>query len=203
MRRFRGDPLRVYAAGVGRQSIRQRDARSRYAVSRRRQSRRVRAQVIAAPFCNVHDFDCDRAFRASSGAGRSHPVGEAIVAQVAFADHAAFRIVLRHAVRTVPGAVLAANACLRAVNHHTRRGVLGVGLHRTPDQTARFQAMIAAHGKVIALGIRVMPAFHLTNAPPVDGGRIPVLLIARHYAALATDALGHVEVKAVLLAGFR
>jgi acyl-CoA synthetase (NDP forming) len=41
----------------------------------------------------------------------------------------------------------------------------------------------------------------LAHAPPVDGGRVAVLLVTGDDAALAADALAHVEVKSVLLAG--
>ena len=79
---------------------------------------------------------------------------------------------------------------------------LRVRLHRAADQAGRLQAMIAAHREVITLRVWIVPAFHLTHAPPVDRRRVAVLFIARDHAALAADALRHVEVKAVLLAGF-
>ena len=53
------------------------------------------------------------------------------VAHVAFAHHAAFGIVLRHAVGAVPGAVLAADAGVGAVQHDAGDGVLGVRVDRT------------------------------------------------------------------------
>jgi hypothetical protein len=63
--------------------------------------------------------------------------------------------------------------------------------------------MIAAHGEVIALRVGIVTAFYLAHAPPVERRGIAVLFVARHHAALAADALGHVEVKAVLLARFQ
>ena len=58
--------------------------------------------------------------------------------------------------------------------------------------------MIAAHREIVALRIRIVAAFDFAHAPPVDVGRISVLLVAGHHAAFAADALRHVEVKAVL-----
>jgi len=43
--------------------------------------------------------------------------------------------------------------------------------------------------------------FDFTNAAPVDRGWIPVLLVAGDHAALATDALRHVEVEPILFSG--
>ena len=48
-----------------------------------------------------------------------------------------------------------------------------------------------------------MPALDFAHAPPVDRRRIAVLFVAGHHAALAADALRHVEVKAILFAGFQ
>jgi len=60
--------------------------------------------------------------------------------------------------------------------------------------------VVAAHGEVMALYIRIVAALQFTHAPPVNRGWISVLLVARHHAALAADALGHVKVEAILLA---
>jgi hypothetical protein len=49
--------------------------------------------------------------------------------------------------------------------------------------------------------IRVPASFDFTHTPPIDIRRISVLLIASHHAALAPDALSHVKVKRILLAG--
>ena len=61
--------------------------------------------------------------------------------------------------------------------------------------------MVAADGKVVPLRRRIGAALDLSHAPPKDIGRISILLVARHHAAFAADALRHVEMKAVLLAG--
>jgi hypothetical protein len=47
------------------------------------------------------------------------------------------------------------------------------------------------------------PPFNLSHPSPIDVRRISVLLIAGHDAALATDALRHVKVKAILLTSLR
>jgi hypothetical protein len=55
----------------------------------------------------------------------------------------------------------------------------------------------------MALCPGIVAALDFSHAPPVDRGRIAVLLVARNDAALAADALRHVEVKTVLLARSR
>ena len=125
-----------------------------------------------------------------------------VVAHVAFADNAALGIVLRHAVRAIPGAVLAADAGFGAVNHHACNGIFGVRLDRAADQAGGLDAVVAAHRKVMALRVGIVAAFHLAHAPPVEFRRVAVLLVAGHHAAFAADALRHVEVEAVLLARF-
>jgi len=61
--------------------------------------------------------------------------------------------------------------------------------------------VITAHGEVVALSVGVVAAFEVAHRTPVDCGRIAVLLVAGYDAALATDALRHVKVEAVLFAG--
>jgi|SRR6185437_3866894 len=60
--------------------------------------------------------------------------------------------------------------------------------------------MVAAHRNVKALRIWIETALNLADAAPIDVGRVSILLVAGHHAALATDALRHIEVKTVLLA---
>ena len=63
--------------------------------------------------------------------------------------------------------------------------------------------MVAAHRQMQPLRVGVPSAFNFTNAPPVDGSGISVLLVASDDATLAADAFRHVKVKAVLLAEFQ
>jgi hypothetical protein len=51
------------------------------------------------------------------------------------------------------------------------------------------------------LRVWVPASLDFTYPPPVDFRRIAVLLVAGHNTTLAANAFGHVEVKAVLLAG--
>jgi len=123
------------------------------------------------------------------------------VAHVAFAYDAAVGIVLRHAVRTVPGAILAANTGVGAVQNHARDRILGIGFDGAASKACGLDAVIAAHRQMPALGFGIPSAFDFADAPPVDVGGIAVLLVASHDAALASDTFGHVEMKAVLFAG--
>src|SRR6185369_13533467 len=132
-------------------------------------------------------------------AGRLAALRQPSVAHIALAHHAAFRVVLRHAVLAVPGAVLAADAGVGAVLDDAGKCIFRVGIDRASLQTGRFQAVVAAHGEVKSLSERVGPAFDFTNTPPVHVSRIVILLIACHLTAVATDALRHVEVEPVLL----
>ena len=61
--------------------------------------------------------------------------------------------------------------------------------------------MIAAHGEVVAVGVGPCAAFDLADAPPAEVGGVAVLLVAGDLAGAAADALGHVEVEAILFAG--
>ena len=136
---------------------------------------------------------------APSGHALTHagaaPVSKAAVAHVALAHHAALGVVLRHAVGAVPGAVLAADAGVGAVADDAGRRVFGVGVHRAAREAGGLQAVVAAHRQVGARGLRKEAAFDLADPPPVDRRRVAVLLVARHHAALAADALAHVEVE--------
>jgi len=61
--------------------------------------------------------------------------------------------------------------------------------------------MVAPHGEVKTLRVRIGAAFNFTHAPPGYARRIIVLLAASHLTAVAPDTLRHVEVEAVVLAG--
>src|SRR6185436_7067558 len=74
---------------------------------------------------------------------------------------------------------------------------------RAALQTRRLQTVVAADRHVRSLRVRIPAAFDLSDAPPVDRRGIAVLFVAGDHAALAADALAHVDVKAVLLAGSR
>jgi hypothetical protein len=86
------------------------------------------------------------------------------------------------------------------VDHHAGDYIFCVGLHRAADHAGRFNAVVASHRKIVALGVRIIAAFHLAHASPVEFGRVAVLFIAGHHAALAANALRHIEVEAVLFA---
>ncbi len=156
-----------------------------------------------APLGDVDDLDRERPLRTGADARRCLAEREPAVAHVALADHAALGVVLRHAVRTIPGAVLTADAGVGAVTHDAGDRILGVGVNRTALQTRRLEAVVAAHREIRAAGGGKPSAFDLADAPPVDRRRVAVLLVAGDDAALAADALPHVHVEAVLLAGGR
>ena len=51
------------------------------------------------------------------------------------------------------------------------------------------------------LGEGVGSTFDLAYAPPQDVGRVTILFIAGYNAAFTSDALRHIEMKPILLAG--
>jgi hypothetical protein len=122
------------------------------------------------------------------------------VAQIAFSDDAAFRVVLRNAVRAIPSAVLAADAGFGAVENDTRNGILGISVDGTAFQTRRLQAVIATHGQMETLGIWIPAAFDFTDSAPVDLCGVAILFVACDNAAFATNTASHIEMKAILLA---
>ena len=63
--------------------------------------------------------------------------------------------------------------------------------------------MIAAHGNVKPARVRIPASLNFTDTAPVDLRWIAVLLITGDDTALASDALRHVEMEPVLLAGLR
>src|SRR6185437_284287 len=157
--------------------------------------------VICSPFSNVHQLYFNRAFRTRRNARRALAARKASVTHVAFAHHAALRVVLRHAIGAVPRTVLASNACIRTVAHDAGDAVLRVGVHWAASHACRFQALIASHRYVVSPRIRIRASFNLPHSSPQDVGGIAILFVASHYTAFAPDALRHVEVKTVLLAG--
>jgi hypothetical protein len=58
--------------------------------------------------------------------------------------------------------------------------------------------MIAAHGKIVAVRVRVCSTFDLTHAPPENVSWVPVLFVTGNNAAFAADTLRHIEVKPIL-----
>ncbi len=124
------------------------------------------------------------------------------MAHVAFADDAAFGVELRHGVGAVPHAVLAADAGVGGVEHDAGDGVFRVGVDRAALEAVGVEAVVAAHGEIVALRVGIGAAFDLADAAPDDVGGVAVLLVAGDLAGAAADALGHVEVEAILFAFF-
>src|SRR5689334_23323751 len=155
--------------------------------------------MVGAPLRDIDNFDFNRVLRAGFHARGRVAIAQAVMAKIAFADHASLGVVLRHTVGTVPGAVLAANTDVGVVFDYARLFDLGVSFDRTAVQAGWLQAVIAAHRQVQALCIGKDAAFNLAHSAPVQVTGVAVLFVARHHAALAAYALGHVEVEAVLL----
>src|SRR4030095_8869316 len=195
---FRHGVREIAGPGVGRQIRRQGDTRGRQAaVVHRCAAGRPHGGNLLAPVRDLHDLDRDRALGAGAHARGSLAHGEPAVTHVALSDYAAFGVVLRHAVRTVPGAVLAADARIGAVTYQAGQRILRVRIDRTTGQAGGLEAVVAPHRQVRLRGVRVPAALNLADATPVDRRGVAVLLVAGDDAALAADALPHVEVEAI------
>src|SRR5262245_16298215 len=180
----------VHRRRVGWQSLRQRDTRCRQASISFGQAG-VRPALVdrLPPPGDVHNLNRDRTLGARVHARRGLADREAAVAHVTFADYAALGVVLRHAVRTVPRAVLTADTGVGAVLHDTGRGILRVGINGAALQARRLEAVIASHREIGARGDREPPTLDLFHASPIDRRGIVVLLVAGDDAAFAADAL--------------
>src|SRR5260370_39696821 len=100
--------------------------------------------ICLAPLRRAHGLNANGALRACGDAGWMLSLGQSPVAHVAFAHNAAFGVVLRHAIGTVPGAVLAANADVRTMAHDSGGTILGVGIHRATRHASGFKTMVTA-----------------------------------------------------------
>jgi len=58
--------------------------------------------------------------------------------------------------------------------------------------------VIATHGEIVPECVGIDSSLYLADATPENIRRVSILLIACHDAALAPNALSHVEVKAIL-----
>src|SRR6185312_3244184 len=182
---------------------RQRDARGGDGVARRGHAGRVRCGVVDAPRELVDNLDFNRVLGAGVDTGGLQPFAEPSLAHVAFADDAAFGVELRNGVRAIPYAVLAADARIRRVQHDPGHRIFCVSFDGAAFYAVGVEAVVAAHGEVVAHGVGIGAAFEFADTPPVDVGGVAVLLVAGDLAGAAADALGHVEVEAVLLTFFQ
>ena len=178
----------------------QRDVGGREAVLGGGHARGFGERVVAAPCKFVDDLDLDGGLGAGVDAGGFEALGEAAVAHVALADNAAFGVELRDGVGAVPDAILAADAGVGRVQNDAGDGVFGVGVDRAALDALGREAMVAAHGEIVAGNVGVGAAFDLAYSSPPQVRRRIVLFVAGDLAGAAADALGHVEVEAVLLA---
>ena len=154
--------------------------------------------MFSPPLRNIDFFNLDRPFGTRGHARGKFPVFQTAVAHIAFRDNAAFRIKLRNAIGTIPGAIPAADAFFFPVFDDP---VLefDISVRRASLQTRRIQAMIASHGKMIPFRVGINSAFDFSDPPPIDLRGIIVLFVTCHHTALASHAKRHVKMKTVLL----
>src|SRR5215467_11413699 len=191
----------VDALKCGERVFVERDAGRRDSVTGGGHTRRIGGSVIAAPFKLIDDFDLDGALRAGVDAGWFEACSETTVAHITFADDAALGIELRDGVGTVPDAVLAADAGFGGVEDDTGDGIFFIGIHGAAAKAVGGEAVVAAHGEIEARSEGPDAAFDFADPAPAYVSGVAVLLVARDLTGAAADALGHVEMEAVLLAG--
>jgi hypothetical protein len=108
-------------------------------------------------------------------------------------------VILGSPIGAIPGAILATDADVVLEPNDSGFFIFDVGIHRTTDEARRLQAMIAGHGNKVATGAAVALGLKLPDSTPNNVYGCVVLFMAGHLTALTPDALGHVEVKSVLL----
>jgi len=178
---------------------RQRDARRRNSVPCLGHAGRLGRSVVLPPGGHIHDLNFDSGFRAGVHACGFEALGQPAVTHIAFADNTSFRIELRHAVGAVPDTILATDAGICRVKNDARHRIFLVRIYRASLQAVRIKAVVASHGKIVALRIGIRASFNFADASPPQVGRVVILLIAGDLAGSAANAFGHVEMKAVLL----
>ena len=139
-----------------------------------------------------------RTFWTGLHTGRCLAGFDAIVAHVAFGDDVALFMKDGHVVGAVPGAILAADADIVVVKDDAITHLF-ISVGGTAFEAGRIYAVVAAHGQKELQGIGKLPAFGFADSSPFNVCWVVVLLVAGHLAAVAADALGGVEVEAVLL----
>ena len=159
--------------------------------------------MVAAPFELVDNLDLDCTFRTGINASGFEAGGETAVAHIALAYNATLRIELRHRIRAVPNTVLATDAGIGGVHYDTRNRVLLVGIYGASPQAFCREAMVTSHRQIVAYSLRPGASLDLSDAAPAQIGRVAVLFIACDLAGAAADALGHVEVEAILFSGIK
>jgi hypothetical protein len=123
------------------------------------------------------------------------------VAHIAFSYYAALWIELWDGIGAVPNTVLATDTGVGGVQHNSCDRVLFIGIDRAATHTVRGKAVVASHREIVTYGLRPGASFDLADATPAKISRIAVLLVAGDLAGAASDAFGHIEVKAILFAG--
>ena len=166
----------------------------------RRHAGRIGRCNVLSPLGNVDQFDLNCRRWTNADASRLQTDGEAVMTHIAFANHAASVVILRHSVLAIPGAVLAAYAGVGIVENDTRDRIFTISVDRTAFQAGRLDAVVAPHRKVKALRAGIDTTLELTDFAPLQMRRVVVLLVARHLAAVTPDAPGHVEVETILFA---
>ena len=190
MRLGRAHAVEIRFLRIERHPLRQGDSSRGDGVSRAGQSGSVGlVLVFAAPFGDVHDFDCQRFRWAGVDTGGCVTFGKSALAHVALAHHAALGVEGRHAVGAVPDAVFAANAHVGVVLHDARAQILGVRLGRAAGHARRIEAVIAPHRQMHPQRVGKGASLDLSDPPPRHVSRVVVLLGAGNLAALAADTL--------------
>jgi hypothetical protein len=119
---------------------------------------------------------------------------------MALGDDTAVGVEDRHFVRAVPGTVLASDTA-GVIMKDDPVVKLDVALGRTPFETLGIDTVVTAHGVKKLKRVGKRPHLHLTHTPPLDIGRVAVLLVTGNLTAVTPDTRRRIEMKTVLLPG--
>jgi hypothetical protein len=147
----------------------------------------------------IDDLDLDGILRTRVYTGGLEASSKATVTHVAFADDTTLGVELGHRVGAIPNTILATDTCLGGMKDKAGNRVLLIGVYGAAAKAIGREAVMAPHRKVEPRCVGPRTTFDLANASPSDVRGVSILLIARHFAGAASDALRHVEVESVLL----
>ena len=160
-------------------------------------------QLIAVLRPGLDHAEIQRATETGRRAGRLQADLQAIDAHVAFRHVAGLGIQLRRVVRAHPGAVTAAEADIRVLQHRAIFRELGIGARRAALQAHRIVAMIARHRDVQTLIGGIAAALDIADRTKRQVWRQIVLLGTGRLAGVAGDTGVGGKIKAMLLVAVR
>ena len=120
-------------------------------------------QLIAVVRPRLDDAKVQGTGEARGGAGRLQTHFQTVHAHIALLYMPGYGIELWRIIRTHPGAVAAAEADIRVLQHRAVFSEFGIGAGGATGETHRIVAVIARHGEIEAMVIRPATALDITH----------------------------------------